>query len=248
MEGIESSQEKSYIDLSVEERRVLLDELIIKPLSRAGKSGKGVYDQKDVYRGYALQDQDSRDPPVLHNLHIAKEMVRRYPGFAKGFIAEHPEVLNYYRKIHLQPIPSQIPAAVGSLVDLLIGQEEVLKLVSQFKVITGTSHLEYQSSQPYIVVYLQPDVSLEQVKHYFVTQFKDFKPSERILRFNQQEGAIVFSAVGDGLFKELLQAQNMLPFYYEEQTNFAVPNPLPKFHENPVQKLIRLGLEKTIKA
>ena len=246
METQENPQEKSYVDLSVEERRTLLDELVLKPMAEAGKAGKGVYNQGEAYRGYLLQDQDSRDPAVVRNIQLVIEMTKRYPGFVKGSIVQHPEVLDFNKKIHLQPIPSQIPAVVSSLVDLLIDQEAVFRSVGQFKIVTRTSHLTYQSSQPYIVVYVQPNASLDEIRTPFVEQFKDFKPAERALRFNQQDGPIVFTAVGDGLFKEYLSSHRMLPIYYDEQTNFVRPKPL-KFKENPVQRLIRLGLEKTIK-
>lgn len=247
MEVSEIPIEKSYVDLSVEERRALLDELVRKPLIEAGKSSKGVYNQGDSYRGYVLKDSDPRDPAALQNLRVAMEMVRRYPAFAKGFIGSHPEVLDFWNKVHLQPLPGQVPDVTRALVKLLIDEEEVFQSVDSFKIITKTAHLSYISGQPYIVVYLTPGVPLAQVRPHFIRQFSNYPPAQRVLEFNQQDGPILFTAIGDGQFKNILSTHDMIDLYYDHQTNYAIPKPLPKFSENPAQKLIRLGLEKTIK-
>lgn len=248
MEVSEIPIEKSYVDLSVDERRKLLDELVLKPLIGAGKPAKEVYNQGDSYRGYRLHDQDPRDLSALHNLQIATEMVRTYPGFAaKGFIADHLEVLNFWNKIHLQPTPGQVPEVIEALVILLINEEEVFQSVDAFKIITTRTHLSFVSGQPYIVVYLTPGVPLTQVRPYFIRRFDDYPPAQRPLAFNQQDGPILFTAIGDGLFKQFLSFSNMIDLYYDHQTNYAFPRPLPKFSENLAQRLIRLGLEKTIK-
>lgn len=164
------------------------------------------------------------------------ERIRKmfYFGFVQTAllnIADHPEVLDWYRKIHLTPKVEPYGTArdflpmVETLVELTSEDDTLYKQLNGFKVVSGTSHLrEDDDGQPLAVVYLRTGADMDEVIGKFVDRFAGFEPSGK-LQYNMQHGPIVYSSVGDSQFKRALG--NDLPKYYDHRTNFA------RLWENP---------------
>ncbi len=238
-----------YPDLSDNDRVGLLDSLVLPPLLAAGRP---VLDVEELpgYRSYILKSHTPQDQQVYDYVAKAARLLQKgYKRFAQSYIAEHPEILNYASKIHLQPQPADIPQAVSSLVALLSEEGGVADKISGFKINTRGVYLKFESDQPYVVVYLQKGTSLEEIVPFFVKEFADFEQTSRPLRFNQKYGPIVYGAFGDGRFKQMyLDRFGLLDEYYDQATNHSFPrSDIPKPKESFAERIVRRTVERLIK-
>lgn len=215
-----------YDALTPEQRKQRLDYLIINPLLKAGKARVPVKDQvDDEYRLYSINPDSpglAEYVKEISGMNAAAFSANKYKEMA--YLRDHPRLLDHDRKIHLQPISFEMLLTVKDLAEFIAGNEAVREGIVKFKVRTSIlDAMRGINASPFIVIYLSSSVSMEELIRAFSERFKNYSqtPAGDTPRFNQRNGSIVFSAVGDGGIKQRLQREGILKRYYNPATNYA---------------------------
>lgn len=234
-EGIENEQDlllPAYDQVTVDKRKKQLDYLVIDTLKDAGRSILGAKDQSGGdYRYYFINPSNlSRREYNKRFEELSKLLHRNNSNKIRGYLRDHPEMLDAAKKIHIQPAIPQMFNAVCDLVSALVEDDQFHAAIENFKVridhlyaLSGGYHL----SEPFMIVYPFPGVDIDKLKAVLVDKFKGYlaTPDNYIPRFNKREGTVIFSAEGDGYIKALLKRDGLLDYYYDQASNYAFVRP-----------------------